>query len=541
MTRIVMIDAVGAPPAPELVGAKAAALARMAVLGLPVPPAFVLPTTFCAPVIAEKASALADLSHGLKQGIAELERRTGLVFGDRRRPLLVSVRSGAAVSMPGMLDTVLNVGCTRTALRGLLRWRGHPRFAWDCRRRLIEGYAETVLGLEPGPLEARLSALMSAEQAASDRDLDGEALERLCASYESELADRDLDLPDDPLEQLSAAARAVFASWNSDRATAYRRLQGFDDLVGTAVTVQAMVFGNADARSAAGVAFSRDPSTGAPEPVVDALFEAQGEDVVSGRRSPVTEAAFALRAPEAAAELRRVLGQVETAFADVQDVEFTVESGRFYVLQTRAAKRTRRAALRIALDLLDAGLITAAEALARLGEIDPQDFAITRFAGDAQAVARGEPAAPGVASGRIALDSATAAGPGPSLLVRRDTSTEDVEGFHAASAILTALGGRTAHAALIARQMNKPCVVGCDSLRIDLAARTLTLAGRTLHEGDWLSINGDTGEIFLGRREIVSDLPQAELDRVRGLKPRLAKPDDHKTDTQACEISTLTP
>lgn len=522
MNEIVRIGEAGARPSADLVGGKAAALARMAGMGLRVPAAFVIPTSQCARLLAGAPEAMNRLRDNLKSGMAYLERETGLEFGDRRRPLLVSVRSGAAVSMPGMLETVLNVGCTRTAVRGLMRWRGAPRFAWDCRRRLLEGYVQTVLGLAPDRFESGLAALMASEQAALDLDLDGEALERLCTAYEQEIAEQGLALPEDPFEQLLAATLAVFASWNSERARTYRRLQGLEWLPGTAVTVQAMVFGNADTASASGVAFSRDPSTGAPQPIIDVLFDAQGEDVVSGRRSPETEEAFSRRAPEASAELREVLRKVEAEFGDVQDVEFTMESGRLYILQTRAAKRTPRAALKIALDLFDEGRIGASDVVARLTPFDPDSFAVTRFAGRADVAARGEPAAPGVASARVALDSAAAtarvAAGEPALLVRRDTSTEDVEGFNAAAAILTALGGRTAHAALVARQMNKPCVVGCADLRIDLATRELRLGAQRVKEGDWLSIDGETGEVFLGRRDVLRDLPEAALERLSALR-----------------------
>jgi pyruvate,orthophosphate dikinase len=528
MTDIVLIGpGCDAEPTAEAVGNKAANLARMAALGLPTPAAFVLPTHLCQAMNAGEAKAQERLRGGLEQGMAFLEQATGLAFGDRRRPLLVSVRSGAAASMPGMLETVLNVGCTRTALRGLLRSRGNPRFAHDCRRRFIEGYADTVLGAPVELLERELSRLISAEGVAGDADLDGEALERLCLAYEAALSSRELLIPDDAGAQLTAAARAVFRSWDSERAKTYRRLQGLDHLAGTAVTVQAMVFGNADADSGAGVAFSRNPSTGEPGPVIDVLFEAQGEDVVSGRRSPQTEAALAVRAPSAAAGVRQILSQLERAFGDVQDIEFTIESGRLFILQTRAAKRTPRAALKIALDLLAEGAISAKEALRRLDGLDPAQLAVTRFAGEAAPIALGEPAAPGVACGRLALDSAAAAQAAargePVVLVRRDTSTADVEGFNAAAGILTAIGGRTAHAALVARQMNRPCVVGCATLEIDLAHRKAKLGDVALEEGEWLSLNGESGEVFLGRREIIHELPQAALDQVARLRADEAK------------------
>ena len=322
----------------ELVGAKAANLARMAALGLPVPPAFVLPIGLCAASLGGDAAAAQSLADGLTEGIEFLENATGKRFGDRRRPLLVSVRSGAARSMPGMLDTVLDVGCTSAAVRGLVRMTGHPRFASDCRRRFLESYGGVVLGIDPAAFAAKRNALVAAEGVGSERALDCEALERLAAAYEQVIEDDDHVLSEDPMEQLKAAAQAVFRSWMSDRACTYRKLEHLEHLQGTAVTVQAMVFGNAGVSSGAGVAFSRDPSTGLPQPVIEVLFESQGEDVVSGGHNPETEAAIARSLPEVAAQLREALRRLEQDFGDMQDVEFTIENGKLWILQTRAAQ-----------------------------------------------------------------------------------------------------------------------------------------------------------------------------------------------------------
>ena len=415
----------------ETVGVKAANLARMAALGLPVPPAFVLPVELCAAIVAGDADAERHLAEGLRDGIAFLESVSGKQFGDRRRPLLVSVRSGAAQSMPGMLDTVLDVGCTAAAVRGLVRMTGNPRFAWDCRQRLLEGYATIVTGTDPAPLATHVREVMVEEGVASDRELDGEALERLAADYGALLgADAP---PDDPMAQLTRAARAVYRSWMSERAQTYRRLQHLEHLQGTAVTVQAMVFGNCGFSSAAGVAFSRDPSTGAARPVIEVLFEAQGEDVVAGRHTPETEEALARALPPVATQLRDILGQLEREFGDVQDVEFTIEDGRLYMLQTRTAKRTPRAALRIAIDLVHEGLITPAQALRRLDGIELDALSRQRLLDTHDPVARGIGASSGIASGRAAFDSAAAeqlTGCGdPVILVRPDTNTGDVAGF----------------------------------------------------------------------------------------------------------------
>ncbi len=527
MTRLFLVDGLATEPLdPERVGAKAANLGEMARLGLAVPPAFVIPVDLCADVASGRKKALAQLDERLAEGIAFLEARTGRRFGDRRRPLLVSVRSGAARSMPGMLETVLDVGADETTCAGLVRLTGNPRFALDCRRRLLEAYAETVLGLDPRPLAADLAERVAAEGVASDRDLDVEALADHVARCLVHAQGR---VPDDPMAQLRAAARAVFASWGSDKAVAYRRIHGLDDLAGTAVTVQAMVYGNADGRSGAGVAFSRDPSTGAREPVVEVLFEAQGEDVVSGRRTPFDARAFERRMPAVAAELIQALDRLERRWCDVQDVEFTIEAGRLWILQTRAAKRTPRAALTIAIALVEEGLISPDEALDRLKDVDEDALDATGFLGAAPALAVGVAASPGVACGRIACDGETArrmAESGdPVVLVRPDTSTADVIGFSVAAGILTASGGRTAHAALVARQMGRPCIVGCAALRVDEIRRRVTLGEVELSEGDWLSLDADAGTIHRGRRDIVRTRPEAEIAVWQGWKA--ARKADH--------------
>jgi pyruvate,orthophosphate dikinase len=501
----------------ETIGAKAANLARMAALGLPVPPAFVLPIGLCAAIVERDPQAEQRLDDGLKEGITFLETMTGRRFGDRRCPLLVSVRSGAARSMPGMLDTVLDVGCTAAAVRGLVRMTGNPRFAWDCRRRFLEGYAETVLGLDAAPFAARLAEIVAGEGVESDRELDSEALERVAALDRGLIEEHD-DLSDDPMEQLARAARAVYGSWMSERAQTYRRLQKLKHLQGTAVTVQAMVFGNGGLSSGAGVAFSRDPSTGSAQPVIDVLFDAQGEDVVSGRRTPETEEAIARSLPAVATQLREVLQRLEREFCDVQAVEFTIEDGRLWLLQTRSAKRTPRAALKIAIDLVREGLITEPEALVRLSDLDLAVLTRTRLANAGDPAVRGIGASAGIAIGRVVFDSESAkrlaASGDPVILMRRDISTADVGGFAVSAGIVTAVGGRTAHAALVARQLAKPCVVGCKTIAVDVAGRRAVLAGSTIVEGDWISVDGDNGGIYLGRHEVIVERPDVELAEV---------------------------
>jgi pyruvate,orthophosphate dikinase len=502
----------------EEIGAKAANLARMAALGLPVPPAFVLPVNLCADIIAGRGHAGQQLRDGLKDGIAFLETATGKRFGDRRQPLLVSVRSGAARSMPGMLDTVLNVGCTSAAAHGLIRSSGRPRLAWDCRRRFLESFCETVLGLDSSLFASRVSELTAGEGVANDRELDSEALERLAADEQALVEDRDDGWLEDAVAQLEAAAQAVYRSWMSERAQTYRKLQQLEDLAGTAVTVQAMVFGNGGLASGAGVAFSRDPSTGKPRPMIDLVLDAQGEDVVSGRRTPDTDDAIARALPKMEAELGEILKRLEREFCDVQDVEFTVEDGRLFILQTRSAKRTPRAAIRIAIDLVHEGLITRDEALKRIASIDLTALTETSLVSAGAPVASGIGASGGIGIGRAAFDSASAeriASAGePIILLRPDTSTADVAGFAVAAGIVTAVGARTSHAALVARQMGKPCVVGCSALRIDLDTRQAQLGGATLSEGDWITIAGDAGQLYLGRGQTVETRPEAELAEI---------------------------
>jgi len=517
--RIALIgDGAGRIFSADDVGGKAANLSRMAALGLPVPPAFVLPIPLCARTLQGDPAAAADLADGLAQGIAFLQKATGKPFGDRRRPLLVSVRSGAARSMPGMLDTVLDVGCTPAAVRGLIRVTGQPRFALDCRRRFLESYGSVVLGVEAAAFAKARADLVAAEGAGSERALDGEALERLAAAYERVIERADHVLSDDPMEQLKTAAQAVFRSWMSERARTYRRLQHLEDLPGTAVTVQTMVFGNNGAASGAGVAFSRDPSTGAAAPVIDVLFGSQGDDVVSGGHNPQTETAIARAFPAVAEELRTALRRLEDEFADVQDVEFTIENGKLWLLQTRAAKRTPQAALRLAIDFVKEARITPAQALERLDGLDLRRLVDTRLVAPGAPSAQGTGASAGVAVGRAAFDPESAARLAASddavVLVRPDITTADVAGFAAASGILTAVGGRTAHAALVARQLGKPCVVGCSGLSVDVAGRRARLGEAEIKEGDWLSIDGAVGAVYLGRGKVVAERPQSELAEV---------------------------
>lgn len=499
---------------PVLVGNKAANLMRLAGLGLAVPPAFVLPTNWWCPDIA---AGDAPLRKALADGVAVLEAAAGLTFGGTRRPLLVSVRSGAPVSMPGMLDTVLNVGLNPASLDGMIRLTGNPRLAWDCYRRLIQLYAEVVAGLPPAPFAAIVDKAVERSDAGDARALDFRALrsvtETMLACYH-DLARA--PFPTDPMEQLSAACAAVFRSWTSPRAASYRRLKSIPDSLGTAVTVQTMVFGNEGARSGSGVGFTRDPGSGENRLYVDMCLNGQGEDVVSGRESVLGADAMRRAMPAVYDELESIRARLEAAFADAQDFEFTVQDGRLYLLQTRAAKRTDRAALRMAVDMVQEGLIDPAEGLRRLASVDLDALVHTRFAPPLPApLATATPAAPGVVTGVVALSAETvarqtAAGLLP-ILLRPETSTADIEALAACAGLLTREGSRTAHAAVVARQLGKVCLTGCRALEIGADRKQCRVGIATLSEGDAISLDGNEGFVYGGALPVVSERPSQEL------------------------------
>lgn len=522
MTEVLFFGAgvpAGPVPGPDVVGGKAWHLMRLAEAGLPVPPGFVLGTAWCRAVRA--AGRLPDgFRDQLAAQVRVLEAATGRAFGGRRRPLLLSVRSGAPTSMPGMLDTILDVGIGDALAGPMRRDTGNPRLYWDCYRRFVQSYGETVLGVPAARLEAPLRAQLAAEGAADERELDAAALAALTRAMLAVVEDAcGAPLPQDPLDQLVASVEAVFRSWDSPRAVAYRRITGQGDAIGTAATVQVMVFGNAGAGSGSGVGFTRNPATGEPGLYVDFLLDAQGEDVVSGRRSSFGAAALARRLPAVHRELEGIAAELERLFRDAQDFEFTVERGTLWLLQSRSAARTPLAALRIAADQVREGLLTPAEGRARLATL-PLDAIVEEravAAPGAAPLARGTPAGPGVARGPVALDAEGAlASPEPAILVRPDTCTTDLDGMHAAAGILTAVGSRTSHAAVVARQLGRPCVVGCEALRLDLSRRRLRLGDAELVEGDLLTLDGTTGEVWAGRLDVERRRPEALLEEVRG-------------------------
>jgi pyruvate,orthophosphate dikinase len=515
---------------PEIVGNKAANLIRMAQAGLPVPPGFVLPTSLCRTYLQGGGRLPKGTAELLRQGIRELEKATGLSFGGDRRPLLVSVRSGAATSMPGMLDTILNVGLCDRTLPALIRMTGNPRHAWDSYRRLLQVHAEVVQGLPAEPFERLLAESLRSEDAEALSELDVAALKNLVRQFlDQSQESRSRPFPQEPEAQLAGAVEAVFRSWQSPRAVAYRRLHSLGDLAGTAVTVQAMVFGNLGGTSGSGVGFTRDPATGANDLYVDFLPNSQGEDVVSGR-SPVQGVTHLQESfPRLYRQLRQVKGNLESLFHDAQDFEFTVQEGRLCLLQSRSAKRTAWAALRIACDQVAEGLIDEATALERLAECDLASIHMVRLAtaNGCSPIGIGIPASPGIAAGEAVFDperAAKLAETGRSLiLIRTDIATEDIAGLAASAGMLTARGGRIAHAAVVARQLNKVCIVGCRDLIIQGEGKNCRIGNQLIEEGCIVSLDGHTGLVYLGKLEVVVERPTEQVREVERWKARLAK------------------
>ena len=510
--------ALAAGASPEEMGFKAYNLARMAAVGMPVPAAFVLSTAFCRDYYAAKGALPEGFRDLLRGNLRELERMSGLSFGGERRPLLVSVRSGAAVSMPGMLDTVLNVGLNDATVAGLVRMTGNPRLAWDSYRRLIQSLAEVVHGAKPDAFDAARTRALKAARLANSNELDFMALRELATEYLEiyrELTGE--SFPQAPLDQLTAAAEAVFRSWSGKKAIEYRRIHHLHGVAGTAVCVQTMVYGNSGGTSGSGVAFTRDPATGENALYMDFLFNAQGDDVVSGRHELGDRAQIGALLPEVTQQIEALRKRLEAEFGDVQEFEFTVQNAQLFILQTRNGKRTPLAALRIAVDMVAEGVLEPEAALKRLEGYKLRAIQTESVrAKDGQApLARAIPAGVGVAVGEIALDSEIArrrAASGKSvILVREDTSTDDVAGIASAAGILTLRGGRTAHAAVVARQMGKVCLVGCRELAIDLAKRSCSIGGKLLREGQVISLDGGAGGVYVGAVDIVRAQPEREL------------------------------
>ena len=506
----------------DLLGGKGANLAEMARLGIPVPPGFTITTEVCRYYVEHEGGYPPGLKEQVEEGVKHLEKATGRKFGDPENPLLVSVRSGAPVSMPGMMDTILNLGLNDQSVKGLAE-RTTPRFAYDAYRRLLSMYGSVVLGVkdegEAGvdPFDAAMEALKREKGAASDLELSAEDLAELVQRYKDIIERAGKSFPQDPWQQLWGAIGAVFRSWNNERARVYRRLNRIPDTLGTAVNVQAMVFGNLGERSGTGVAFTRDPATGENRFYGEYLLNAQGEDVVAGIRTPQpitvaqksdpSQVALEEAMPGVYRQLVEVRELLERHYRDMQDIEFTIEEGKLYLLQTRTGKRTGFAAVRIAVEMVEEGLITEKEAILRIDPAEQlsqllQPIFDPKEKAKAKVLARGLPAGPGAATGRIALTAEAAlhlAEREPVILVRHETSPEDIQGMAVAKGILTSRGGMTSHAAVVARQIGKVAVVGCEGLIVDYEKKTVSAGGVTLKEGDWLSIDGTTGEVLAGQ------------------------------------------
>ncbi|MPR12986.1 pyruvate, phosphate dikinase [Microvirga tunisiensis] len=530
----------------NLLGGKGANLAEMSNLGLPVPPGFTITTEVCTYYYDHGRSYPEELKTQVENALTYIGRLTGRTFGDAENPLLVSVRSGARASMPGMMDTVLNLGLNDVTVGALAKGAGDERFAYDSYRRFITMYSNVVLDIEHHHFEEILDEYKDRKGYSLDTDMTAEDWKAILPRYKN-LVEKELGkpFPQEPQEQLWGAIGAVFGSWMNNRAIKYRELHAIPASWGTAVNVQAMVFGNMGETSATGVAFTRNPSTGESELYGEFLINAQGEDVVAGIRTPqdITEKAriasgsdkpsMESAMPEAYNELVRIYGILEKHYRDMQDMEFTVETGKLWMLQTRNGKRTAKAALRIAVELASEGLITQEEAVTRVepAALDQLLHPTIDPKAERKILATGLPASPGAASGEIVFNSDDAEAAKKAghkvILVRVETSPEDIHGMHAAEGILTTRGGMTSHAAVVARGMGKPCVSGAGQIRVDYASQTLTVAGQTLKKGDIVTIDGSNGQVLLGQVEMLEPELSGEFatlmgwaDKVRHMKVR---------------------
>ena len=526
----------------DLLGGKGANLAEMANLGLPVPPGFTIPTSVCTYFYAHDKSYPAALKAQVEKALDHVGKLAGKAFGDSRNPLLVSVRSGGRASMPGMMDTVLNLGLNDKTVEALAELSGDRRFAYDSYRRFITMYSDVVLGFEHHHFEDILDTFKDGQGYTLDTDLTGDDWVELVGKYKEAVArETGKDFPQDPHEQLWGAIGAVFSSWMNARAVTYRRLHDIPESWGTAVNVQAMVFGNMGETSATGVAFTRNPSTGESKLYGEFLINAQGEDVVAGIRTPqdITEEArnesgsdkpsMETAMPEAFKELTRIYTMLEKHYRDMQDMEFTVEEGKLWMLQTRGGKRTAKAALRIAVELANEGLISKKDAVMRIdpASLDQLLHPTIDPAAKRDVIATGLPASPGAASGEIVFSSDEAAklqADGRNvILVRVETSPEDIHGMHAAEGILTTRGGMTSHAAVVARGMGKPCVSGCGAIRVDYGRGTMSVGSRTYKTGDVITIDGSLGQVLAGRMPMIEPKLSGEFGTLMGWADQVRK------------------
>lgn len=495
-------------------GGKGANLAEMSSIGLPVPPGFTISTETCRFYSDNEGRWPGELDEQVREGIAHIVAEMGAEFGDSENPLLVSVRSGAAVSMPGMMDTVLNLGLNDVAVEGMARKTGNVRFAFDAYRRFIDMFGDVVMGVHHKFFEEAIESLKSERGVKEDVDLNGDDLRELVERYKVIYKKQTgLMFPDDPFEQLSLAVNAVFGSWEGDRARKYRSINKISGLIGTAVNVQAMVYGNMGSNSGTGVLFTRNPSTGENKLYGEFLVDAQGEDVVAGIRTPEDISKMEETFPEAFERLVEMTQKLERHYSDMQDIEFTIQEGNLFILQTRSGKRTGAAAIKVAVDMVQEGLISKKKAVGEMVEPGHLDQLLHPGFKDVDAyksdvIAKGLPASPGAAVGQVVFsaeqaEDAKAAGKDV-ILVRTETSPEDVGGMNAAQGILTSRGGMTSHAAVVARGWGKPCVAGCGDVVIDYSAKSFRANGVTVSEGDWVSINGSTGEVILGAQDLTA-------------------------------------
>jgi pyruvate, orthophosphate dikinase len=507
----------------ELLGGKGIGLVEMTRLSVPVPAGFTITTDACRAYRAADERFPDGLEDEIDEHLARLEERAGKRFGDSDDPLLVSVRSGAAVSMPGMMDTILNLGLTDAAVEGLAARTGNPRFAYDSYRRLVQMFGEVVDGADARRFESALTELKRNRGVHQDVELEADDLRGLIDEFMGIYRDETgAAFPQEPREQLRRAVAAVFDSWDSPRAQVYRHTYDIPDDLGTAVNVVQMVFGNKGARSGTGVCFTRDPATGEARLFGEFLPDAQGEDVVAGIRTPQPIEQMAETMPEAYAQLVDTLNRLEAHYREMQDIEFTVEDGTLFLLQTRTGKRTAAAALRIAVEMVDEGLITREEAVARIdpGQLDQLLHPMIDPTAEIEVAAKGLNASPGAASGAIVLDADAAEARGQAgedvILVRWETTPDDIHGLIQARGVLTAHGGMTSHAAVVARGMGKPCVAGCEALSIDVRAGEVKLGEHTLHEGDTITIDGGTGRVIIGSVALVPPAIDENFETILG-------------------------
>ncbi|MFW5798109.1 MAG: pyruvate, phosphate dikinase [Planctomycetota bacterium] len=530
----------------ELLGGKGANLAEMSSIGLPVPPGFTITTEVCAEYYRLGRKYPMGLDKEIDENIKKLEKETGKTFGGGDNPLLVSVRSGAAVSMPGMMDTVLNLGLNDKTIDTMIELTGNERFVWDAYRRFMQMFGDVVLGMEHEHFEEALQKVKDKKGVELDTDLDVDGLAEVVEAYKKVYKKDKKSFPQDARQQLDAAVNAVFGSWNNPRAVRYRELNEIRGLIGTAVNVQSMVFGNMGDDSGTGVAFTRDPSTGKNLFYGEFLMNAQGEDVVAGIRTPEPISQLSKHDKKAYQQLLKIREKLEKHYRDMQDIEFTIEKGELFMLQTRTGKRTAAAAVKIAVDMVKEGLITEEQGVCR---VDPRQLDQllhpqfdTKAESDATTIAKGLPASPGAATGQIVFNADDAekwVEEGKTVILARiETSPEDIGGMHAAQGILTSRGGMTSHAAVVARGMGTCCVAGSSDCVIDYKKKTLTAGGKTIKQGDWISLNGSKGTVYAGQVDTVEPkltgpfgqiMKLADKYRTLGVRTNSDTPEDTKT------------